>query len=427
MTGEKDRVRVLHVITRMILGGAQENTLYTVVGQQQHPLFDVTLLCGADPGREGDMHERAREQGVHLVVVPWLLRPIRPLTDLYGLWALYRFIRRGRYHIVHTHSSKAGILGRFAARLAGVPVVVHTLHSLVFHEYQEAWKNSLYIWLKKRCAPLTDVFISVNDKTKDGAIAQGIGRPEQHVTIYSGMELEPFLEIGSKLTVADAKSKLGIPEDAHVVGKIARFTALKGHEQFFDMAAQVAAAEPKAWFLLVGDGSLLPECVERARAMGIADRTVFTGLVQPTEIPACIQAMDVVVHTSLREGLARVIPQAGASGKPPVVFALDGSPEVVRDGVSGFLIPPIDTKLMADRVIELFGDPAKAQRFGEASRAFIVQNFHVRHMVERINAVYFELLSKRGVLASYSSGDGLPSIKRSSWHSKAVASKEPSS
>jgi glycosyltransferase involved in cell wall biosynthesis len=387
---------VLHIITRLILGGAQENTLYTVIGQQQNSAFQVTLLSGVDSGREGDLNAEAHAAGLDLVILPTLARAIRPATDLKALVQLYRFIRRGRYDIVHTHSSKAGILGRIAARMAGVPIVVHTLHSLVFHDYQRAWQNRVYIALKKLCAPMTDAFISVNAKTMQGALAAGIGSPERHFTIFSGMQLESFLTIGDQLSVAAAKKRLGIPPDAPVVGKIARLAPLKGHEQFFDAAEHIARLEPRAWFVLVGDGALRQECESRARALGIGDRTVFTGLVRPEEIPACIQAMDVVVHTSLREGIARVLPQAGAVGKPVVTFDLDGAPEVVRDGVSGYLVAPVDARELAERVVELFHDAERRRQFGRAGQEFAAANFGVELMVERINEVYFELLRRSG-------------------------------
>ena len=388
-------VRVLHVITRMILGGAQENTLLTVIGQQKDPRFRVTLLTGVGDGKEGDLHAEARAAGVDLVIMPSLVRPIRPGLDMKAFWELYRFIRRGKYDIVHTHSSKAGILGRVAARAAGVPVVVHTLHSLVFHEYQKAWQNWVYIRLKRLCAPMTHSLISVNDATARGALQAGVGRPEQHITIFSGMELDPFLNVGQTLTPAEARVRLGIPADAPVVGKIARLFPLKGHEQFFDAAAHIARARPDAWFLLVGDGELRQALQERARALGIADRTVFAGLVPPPEVPSYIQAMDVVVHTSLREGIARVIPQAGAVGKPVVTFQMDGAPEVIRDGVSGYLVPPLDTAALAERVVELFGDPVRREAYGRAAREFVAANFTAEQMVERINRVYERLLKER--------------------------------
>jgi glycosyltransferase involved in cell wall biosynthesis len=388
---------VLHVITRLIVGGAQENTLLTVIGQQADPRFRVTLLSGIDLGPEGDLHERARAAGVDLVLVPWLVRPIRPATDLRALVGLARLMRRGRYHVVHTHSSKAGILGRLAARLAGVPVVVHTLHSLVFHEYQSEWANRLYVALKRLVAPLTDALISVNEATARGALRAGIGRPEQHVTIFSGMELAPFLEVGRRLSPKAARGAFGLPEDALVVGKVARLFPLKGHELFLDAAQRIAAREARARFLLVGGGVLQPALEARAERLGIRARTVFTGLLPPERVPEALQAMDVVVHTSLREGIARVIPQAGAVGKPVVCFALDGAPEVVREGVSGHLVPARDTAALAERVLELLGNPERRAAMGRAGQEFAAAHFTASGMVEAIDRVYVEALAKHGL------------------------------
>lgn len=393
--GPPEPVRVVHIITRLILGGAQENTLYTAIGQHRDPRFDVTLLCGVDEAGEGDLFDEARRAGVRTVVLQSLVRPIRPFTDVRAFVELYRFLKHGHFTIVHTHASKAGILGRMAARAAGVPVVVHTLHSLVFHEYQAKWKNRLYIWLKRICAPLTDVLISVSDKVTEGALAEGIGRPQQYVTIFSGIELDSFLSIGGRLSVQDAKRAVGIPPEAPVVGKVARLFPLKGHEQFLAASVAVLRMAPETWFLLVGDGPLREQLRSDARRLGIADRLVMVGRVPPHKVPEYIQAMDVVVHTSLREGIARVLPQAGAVGKPVVTFDLDGAPEVVRDGVSGYLVPPIDTEAIASRTVELLRHPDRQRAFGDAGREFTAAHFSVGRMVERINAVYLDVLERR--------------------------------
>ena len=386
------QVRILHIITRLILGGAQENTLYTVIGQQQHPDFRVTLLVGVDDGTEGSLEEKARAEGVDLMILPSLIRPIRPWTDVWATWQLYRLMKAGRYDIVHTHSSKAGIVGRVAARLAGVPIVVHTLHSLVFHEYQSAWKNRLYILLKRFCAPMTDVLISVNDMTTQGALAAGIGHPKQYVTVHSGFELDRFVDVGRQISITSAKERLGIPSEAPVVGKIARLFAQKGHDQFFEVASRIAQHNPEVRFLLVGDGPLRGALEERARTLNLDDRVVFVGRVPPDDVPAHIQAMDVVVHTSLREGIARVIPQAGAVGKSVVTFELDGAPEVIQDGVSGYLVPPMDVEALADRTIDLLESPALRSQFGQAGQERAISMFKIETMVNKINDIYQSLL-----------------------------------
>jgi UDP-GlcNAc:undecaprenyl-phosphate GlcNAc-1-phosphate transferase len=381
-------IRVVHIITRLILGGAQENTLYTTLGQHADPRFDVTLLCGIDEAGEGNLYEPAVRAGVNMVVLPSLLREIRPLTDVKAVFDVYRFLKRGGYTIVHTHSSKAGIIGRLAAWAAGVPVVIHTQHGLAF---QSEWRNRIYVALERLCAPLTDVILSVSARLGESAIAEGIGRPDQHATIFSGIELDRFLSARERLTVDEAKRRAGIPADALVVGKIARLFELKGHEQFFAAAEHIARELPSVYFLLVGDGPLRAHLESEAARLGLQDRVVMVGRVAPELVPDYIQAMDVVVHTSLREGIARVLPQAGAVGKPVVTFDLDGAPEVIRDGVSGYLVAPVDTAAIAARVVELLRDPGRRQAFGEAGRLFAAEHFSVERMVERISDLYIQL------------------------------------
>jgi glycosyltransferase involved in cell wall biosynthesis len=384
-------LRVLHVITRLIVGGAQENTLLTAIGQSRTSGFEVTLLAGIDDGPEGNLHDEARAAGVDLQLMRELVRPIAPATDVMALVKLAAFMRRGRYDIVHTHSSKAGILGRAAARAAGIPIVVHTLHSLVFGEHATPLQNALYVNIKRVAAPLTHRFISVCDATRRGAIEKGIGRPEQHSVIYSGFPIEPFLEVREVLPVPEAKRRVGLAPEHLVVGKVARISQQKGHDYFVDAARIIAAEQPRARFLLVGDGNQRQQIEARIAAYGLRDRFVLTGLVPPDAVPALMQAMDVVVHTSIREGLARVIPQAAAVGKPVVGFALDGTPEAVLDGVSGFCCTPYDAAEVSRRVLEILADDDRRHGMGCAGRAFAAENFPVRVMVDRVNAVYREL------------------------------------
>ncbi|MDA1184520.1 MAG: glycosyltransferase [Acidobacteria bacterium] len=391
-------VRVVHIITRLILGGAQENTLYTAIGHHHDPRFDVTLLCGVDEAGEGNMFGEANRAGVKTVVLPSLLREIRPFTDLKAIFDVYRFLKKGRYTIVHTHSSKAGIIGRIAAKVAGVPAVVHTIHGVAFHEFQSGWRNRLYIALERLCAPLCGRIVSVSQRLGEAALALHIGRPEQHTTIFSGIDLDLFLNVRERVSVEEAKRLAGIPSDAPVVGKIARLFPLKGHEQFLAVAVEVARQMPDVYFLLVGDGPLRDQLKAEAVRLGLGDRVVMVGRVLPQEVPQFIQAMDVVVHTSLREGIARVLPQAGAVGKPVVTFDLDGAPEVVRDGVSGYLVPALDTRQVAERTVELLRDPGRRREFGEVGRAFATEHFSVETMVKRVNAVYLQLLSVEGSL-----------------------------
>jgi glycosyltransferase involved in cell wall biosynthesis len=384
-------IKVLHVITRMIVGGAQENTLLSVEGLDRLPQYDVTLASGVDRGPEGDLLERARKT-TKLVIVPELARAVNPLADLAALWKLYRLIRAGRYHIVHTHSSKAGVLARIAAKAAGTPIVVHTLHGLPFHEYQPWLVNRLW-WLTKRlCVPLTDHFVSVSSLMAQKALAAGIGRPERFSTVYSGMELDWYLD--TKVDPAAVRRELGIPHGARVVGKVARLFHLKGHDQLFDAAPAIVRKNPDVRFLLVGDGILYDHLRRRAQEQGILQHFVFAGLVDRERIPEMLSAMDVLVHTSLREGLARVLPQALAMGKPCVSFDLDGAPEVVIPGQTGYLVRPGDAEGLAEAITRLLADPDLRGRMGEAGRRRVDPAFRAETMVAEIAALYHRLLDR---------------------------------
>ncbi len=384
-------IRVLHIITRMIVGGAQENTLLSVVGLDAMPEYDVTLISGIDKGREGELLSQARETA-HLIVLPEMGRNINPFSDLIAFWKLYRLIKMGRYHIVHTHSSKAGVLGRLAAWLAGTPLIVHTLHSLVFHEYQPWIVNKAWRFAKKVCAPVTDYYISVSSIISEKAIAAGIAKPEKFRTIYSGMELDWFLN--AKFDAEKIKREFGIPLDAPVVGKIARLFPLKGHDQLMDAAPEIVKRVPNVRFFLIGDGMLLEHLQKRACEYGILENFVFAGLIERTRIPEMISAMDIVVHTSLREGLARVLPQSLAMGKPCVSFDIDGAPEVVIDDYTGYLVKAFDSEGLAMRIAQLLENDELRKKLGLNGRRHVDPNFRTEKMVADISEVYQMLLDK---------------------------------
>lgn len=384
-------IRVLHIITRMIVGGAQENTLLSVIGLDAMPEYEVDFVSGIDRGKEGELLTAARET-TNLIVLSEMGRSINPFSDIIAFCKLYKLIKLGRYTIVHTHSSKAGVLGRIAAWLAGTPIIVHTLHSLVFHDYQPWIVNRAWWIAKKVCAPITDFYISVSEIIVKKAVAARIAPPEKFRTIYSGMELDWFLN--AKFDAEKVRREFGIPLDAPVVGKIARLFPLKGHDQLMDAAPEIVRRVPNVRFFLIGDGILLEHLQERAKGYGILDNFVFAGLIERTRIPEMISAMDVVVHTSLREGLARVLPQALAMGKPCVSFDIDGAPEVVIDDKTGYLVKAFDSEGLANRVSQLLNDKDLRTMFGENGRRHVDPNFRTEKMVADISAVYQTLLAK---------------------------------
>ena len=384
--------RVLHLITRLIVGGAQENTLLSVEGLDRLPDFEVTLASGTDFGPEGDLLGRARRT-TDLVVIPELARSVSPWSDLVALVKIYRLVKAGRYHIVHTHSSKAGVLGRVAAKAAGTPVVVHTLHGLVFHDYQPRWLNLVLRLIKRAMAHLTDHYISVSRIIAEKAIGAGIGTPERFSTVYSGMELDWYLH--ARPDPVAVRAALGIPPHALVVGKIARLFELKGHDQLFDAIPAVVERFPEVRFLLIGDGILYEHLRQRARNEGFERNLVFAGLIERERIPEMISAMDLLVHTSLREGIARALPQAMAMGKACISFELDGAPEVVIPGETGELVRAGDTEGLSAAMCRLLADPELRQRLGEGGRRLVDPMYRAETMVGEIADIYRGLLVER--------------------------------
>jgi len=389
------RPKVCHVITRLILGGAQENTLHAVELLQASGRFDVTLVTGPALGPEGSLLEQAKRGPFRTVVLPQMRRAIHLTRDLSTYRALKRLFRRERYDVVHTHSSKAGILGRLAARKAGVPVVVHTIHGLPFHPYQPKFTYRLYVGLERMAGRRADRIISVADAMTAQAVAAGVAPADNFTTIYSGMDLDAFLAADAERETA--RKKLGFGPDDLVVGKIARLFELKGHEYVFEAFRRLAARFPTLKLMLVHDGILRKEFERELEQSGLLDRTVFTGIVPPDEIPGLIAAMDVLVHASLREGLARTLPQALAVGRPVVSFDVDGAREVVFDDKTGYLVPPKDVGALTAALEQLLADAALRQRLGAEGRRLVDPMFRKERMVEQIAALYDELLEAKGI------------------------------
>lgn len=386
-------MRIVHIITRMILGGAQENTLYTVLDLVERFRDNVTLITGPAEGPEGSLLDRARRENVDLRLVPTLRRKIDPKRDWQSYRTLSALLRELRPDVVHTHSSKAGIVGRVAAWKCRIPAIVHTIHGLPFHPYEKWWKNQFYIaverWAAKRC----DRLISVADAMTRQAVAAGVAAQEKFVTIFSGMDVEPFLNPPRQS--AAVRRDLGMEVNDLVVGKIGRLFELKGHDDVIDAVGPLFDKYATLKVLFVGDGAWRNRLEERVRAMARPDRFVFTGLVEPERIPELISCCDVIVHASYREGLARVLPQALIAGRPVVSYDIDGAREVVLPGRTGFLVPPRQPAGLSAALDQLLADPALRRNFGQAGRDLFTEQFRHEHMTEQIRRVYEDVLQSK--------------------------------
>lgn len=384
-------MRVLHLITRMILGGAQENTLFTCEDLQARFHDEVLLATGPSLGPEGSLLERARARGVSIESIDSLRREIRPVSDVAAYRAIGKLIRAWRPDVVHTHSAKAGILGRLAAWHARVPAVVHTIHGNPFSAASGLGAMAIAgceRYAARRCHRL----IGVADAMTELFVARRIAPREQLVTIYSGMEVEPFLQAASQR--AAARAELGYAPEHVVIGKVARLFHLKGHADVLRAARRVVDRFPQARFLFIGDGLLRGELERQAVAAGLADHVRFLGLVSPERIPALLAATDLVVHASYREGLARVLPQALLSGRPAVSYDVDGAREVVRPGETGLLVSPGDLEGLATALETLTGDAALRSRYGENGVALCRDRFRHETMTTAIRREYERVLAR---------------------------------
>jgi len=384
-------VKIAHVITRMIVGGAQENTLLNCLDLAERHDDDVLLITGPALGPEGDLLTRADRIPFEVEFIDAIRRPIHPLRDLAAYREVKRTLKRFQPDVVHTHSAKGGVLGRLAASATGVPAIVHTVHGAPFYPYQSLPVRTLYRWIETYAASRCHRMICVADAMTDLMVAGRVAKREKFTTIYSGMDVAPFIECDQFRE--ETRARLGFNSEHIVVGKISRLFELKGHEFVIAAARTIVDSNPNVRFLFVGDGILRGRLEEQIREANLEPHFVFAGLVDPSEIPEMISAMDMLVHMSLREGLARALPQALLAGKPAISFDIDGAREVVIDGSTGRLLAPRDTSGLADAVIGLADDPALRQSMGEEGRSRFAEQFSREHMTESIREVYEDILN----------------------------------
>lgn len=390
-------MRVSHVITRLIVGGAQENTLSSVLGLGRIPDWEVELISGPTRGPEGSLESMARAVPGLLQLESCLVRPVHPVMDALAYLRLRSHFRRTRPQIVHTHSGKAGIVGRFAARHAGVPQVIHTIHGPSFGPFQGGAANAVFRGAERAAGRQTDHFVVVAEAMARQYLDAGIGAPAQYTRIFSGFDLAPFLGARRDPELAQ---RLGIRPGEFVVGKVARLFQLKGHDDLFAAAVEMACRIPNVRFLLLGDGPWRARFETLAATTpGLVGRFIFAGLVPPSEVSRYLGLMDALVHLSRREGLARVLPQALAAGKPVIAFDCDGAAEVCRDQETGFLLQPGDLPGLVDRVARLAGDPELARSLGATGRSWVRERFSEEALVQSLDALYRRLLQQPGGLS----------------------------
>ncbi len=391
-------MKIVHIITRLILGGAQENTLLTckLLAQRGH---DVTLITGPAVGPEGELFEQASKEQYKVITIDEMIRAINPVKDWMAYRKIKKLLKKLRPDIVHTHSAKAGILGRYAASkmrsthnaVRGTKIV-HTIHGLAFHQYQSQWLNRFYIAIEKRAAKKTDFFISVADAMTAQALAAGIGKPKKFVTVYSAVDEDAFLRNIPLEETTEFRVNYGISKDAVVLVTVARLFELKGHNYIIESAKELSKRFDNAVWLFVGDGNLSEFYKKQVTELGLARCIKFTGLLPPSRIPLALQSSDILVHCSLREGLARAIPQGMLCGLPAVAFDLDGTREVVNEN-TGRLIEPQNVERLINACAELIGNMPLTCRLGDNAMESVKEKFAPKTMVDKIEEVYKKILN----------------------------------
>lgn len=384
-------MRVAHIITRMIIGGAQENTLYNCLDLISDFQDDVLLITGPATGPEGKLLNQGRAGGLNIRFVDSLQRAIHP-RDYRAYQDLTQVIQEYSPDVVHTHSAKGGFLGRAAAWNCKVPAVIHSVHGAPFHPFQSLVARQLFIALEKWAAKRCHHMISVADAMTDLMVEAGVAPREKFTTIYSGMDVEPFRNCHEHRT--DARAQLGFEDSDVVFGKIARLYKLKGHEYLIESAKQAVDRNPNIKFLLVGDGIYRSRYEYEIRAAGLEKHFVLTGLVQPEQIPFYVSAIDCLVHTSLREGLARTLPQALIAGKPVISYDVDGAREVAIPNETGYLIEAKAIPPLTEAIVELASSAQLRERLGQEGARRFTDQFRHRTMTKRIRALYEELLNR---------------------------------
>jgi len=326
--------------------------------------------------------------------VPELVRPVHPLKDLIALRKLTRILRNQAPHIVHTHSGKAGVLGRLAAHRAGVPIIIHHIHGPSFGPFQGPLVNWTLRSAEQCAARVTTHFVCSADAMTRLYRAAGIGDQTQYTRVFSGFDLEPYLSATNDPAL---RSELGLDADAFVMGKLARLAPLKGHDDLLEALGCILPECPKARLLFVGGGQRREQIESRAARMGLDRKVVFTGLVTPESVPRYVGIMDCLAHLSSREALSRALPQALAAGKPVVAYDFDGADEVCLEGKTGFLVRTGDVTTASARLLQLAHDRALRDQLGSCGQQFVRGNFSSAALVKTLLNLYRRLMSESGI------------------------------
>jgi glycosyltransferase involved in cell wall biosynthesis len=377
--------KLARVITRMNIGGPARHV--TILTTRCAPEFESVLLAGEPSRREGSLLDEAVRAGAHVVQVPHLRRPLSPLADLLALVWLFNYFRRERPAIVATHTAKAGTLGRLAAALAGVPVIVHTFHGHVLDGYFGRLSTSLFLLVERFLGRLTTQFIAISPEIAADLDRLAIGRGKTTV-VRLGLDLDHLASHqGGRL-----RGDLGVPAGAPLVGIVGRLVPIKAHDLFLASAATIAATHPGVHFAIVGDGELRDQLRDEVAATGLSERVHFAGWRE--DLPEVYADLDIVVCCSRNEGTPVSVIEACAAGRPVIGTTVGGMRDIIADGVNGLLIPAGDARALSAAILDLIADPHRRASMGASGRRMVLDRYGSSRMVSELKLVYSRLLER---------------------------------
>jgi glycosyltransferase involved in cell wall biosynthesis len=386
-----DRIKVLRVIARLNVGGPALHVAYLTEGLAERG-YDTTLVAGSLAHGEESMAHVALRRGARIVTLPHLARQVSPLNDLLAVRHLAKLIRTERPQILHTHTAKAGAVGRVAALLAGdarPPIVVHTFHGHVLRGYFNPLATLAFRTLERWLATVTTRLIAVSPEVRDDLVRLGVAPREKFAVIRLGIQLDERVSAAGAAR-RETRRRMGISPEAFVVGWVGRMTAVKRTDDVLLAFAGVLDRGVDAWLCLIGDGPDRQRLERRAHALGIVRRCLFVGY--QDEVAPYYEAIDALLLPSANEGTPVSVIEALAAERPAVATRVGGVPDVVREGVDGYLVDVGDADTLAARLVELAGDPDKRDAMGREGRRRVLERYAVDRLVDDIDALYRELL-----------------------------------
>lgn len=389
---KKKKIRILNIITRLELGGPPI-LLLDIIQRLNKDRFESSIATGITADSKYDMTEFIREKHIEVFTFRSLVRNIHPLKDILALISLFLFIKKGKYDIIHCHTSKGGFIGRFAARLAGSKIIVYSPHGDVFKGYFNNLVTNIFIMLERFAAPFTDNIITLSKKGAERFLEHGIGTRQQLKHIYNGIDIISYKR--TKTTRAEKRIELGLGKDDFVCATVGRLVPVKGHQYLIEAIKKVVNKIPSAKFLFIGDGELMPDLLTQTKSLGLCKNIFFLGA--RSDIAEILNCIDIFLLPSLNEGFGIVLVEAMAMKRPVIATNVGGVPEIVVNETTGILLPPKDPEAFSSAIIRLYDTPEISMKMGLAGYNRARRLFDITTTVTEFESLYCDLIKKKGV------------------------------